>query len=240
MIYISRRKCFVFLFFLLIFIFSLTTAHKKEQSVFSQALTHTVIIDAGHGFPDGGAVGMNGSIESTLNIKIANLIKKELEKSGHTVIMTRKGEDSICRRDGETIAKMKRNDMYKRLDIIKSSSADIFVSIHMNKFTDSRYCGAQVLYADNYRESEKLASFLQKRLCDLEDNKTKRTHSKAPKELFLMKNTSIPSVIIECGFLSNYEEEKLLNSEKYQKELCGAIVKGIKDYYLDFKKTKIQ
>lgn len=173
---------------------------------------------------------MNGTIESTLNIKIAKLVEKSLTKKGYNVIMTRTDEDAVSD-EGKTLAQRKRSDMYKRLETINSSDADMFVSIHMNKFTDSRYFGAQVIYSDNFVQSEQLASFIQSRLCALKENQSKRTHSKAPSGIFLLKNAKIPAVIVECGFLSNYDEEKLLNTPEYQKSISVAIIKGIEDFY---------
>ena len=221
MIFIAKRKRLIFIIFTCLLALSLFLHHEKRVNVFSFKQTGRIVIDAGHGLPDGGAVGMNGTIESTLNIKIAKLVEKSLIKKGYKVIMTRKNDASIAP-EGETIAKRKRNDMYKRLEIINSSNADMFVSIHMNKFTDSRYKGAQVIYSDNFTESEQLAFAIQNRLYNLEDNQSKRTHSKAPSGIFLLKNAKIPAVIVECGFLSNYDEEKLLNTANYQKQLCDA------------------
>lgn len=229
MIYIPKYKAVIFAFFLLLFFVFLPFFKSDNEKAFSESLSKRIVIDAGHGLPDGGAVGMNGTIESTLNLKIARILESILREKGFSVIMTRSGEESIFQ-EGKSISLRKRGDMYKRLEIIKTSSADIFVSIHMNKFSDSRYCGAQVIYSDNFKESEYLASLLQKRLTDLKDNKSKRTHLKAPPDIFLLKNSPIPSVIVECGFLSNYEEEKLLNTEEYQKAIAKAIANGITDY----------
>ena len=230
MIVIPRRKLVIFALFAIMCTVAVYISKAPYRSAFSAKTTKTVIIDAGHGLPDGGAVGMNGTIESTLNIKIAKLVQKDLEKKGYTVIMTRDGEETIAEGD-MPIGKLKKADMNKRLDIMRDSDADMFVSIHMNKFTDSRYCGAQVIYSGNYPESKILAEILQKSLHTLSDNKSKRTHAKAPKGIFLLKNAPIPAVIVECGFLSNFDEEKLLNTEKYQKELAKAISDGIVNYY---------
>ena len=125
----------------------------------------------------------------------------------------------------------KKSYMHKRLEIINTSDADMFISIHMNKFSDANYTGAQVLYSKNFTQSETIAESIQKKLCLLEDNKKKRSHLKAPKGLFLMENAQIPAVIVECGFLSNASEEKLLNTKEYQQSLAKAIVFGIEDYY---------
>ena len=230
MIYIPRRKIAIFMLFTIIFSLSAFLIRHQSENVFSGTVTKRIVIDAGHGLPDGGGVGINGTIESTLNIKIAKLVKKELEKKGYTVVMTRTDENTIAEESG-TIGARKKSDMYKRLEIINSSDADMFVSIHMNKFSDSRYRGAQVIYSGNFEESALLAALIQKELHSLPDNKSKRTQSKAPAGIFLMKNAQIPAVIVECGFLSNYDDEKLLNTEKYQKELGKAIVNGITKYY---------
>ena len=217
MIFIPRRKLVIFMLFTCIFALSTFIIHHRSTNVFSDKLTKRIIIDAGHGIPDGVAIGANGTVESTLNIKIAKKIERTDEDSINT--------------EGKTTASRKRSDMYTRLKIINSSDADMFVSIHMNKFTDPVYRGAQVLYSGNFKESELLAALIQKELHNLSDNKSKRSHLKAPSGIFLLKNAKIPAVIVECGFLSNYEEEKLLNTKEYQKELAKAIAKGIENYY---------
>ena len=144
--------------------------------------------------------------------------------------MTRNDENSICDEE-KNISSRKKSDMKKRLGIINSSGADMFVSIHMNKFSSSYYCGAQVIYSGNFKESEELARIIQKELHSLPDNKSKREPLKAPSGIFLLRNSQIPAVIVECGFLSNYDEEQLLCTEKYQNSLAKAIAKGIDNYY---------
>ncbi len=230
MIFIQKRKVTVLIVFIITAIFSITFFHFRTAPVFSEKPKKRIVLDAGHGFPDGGAIGMNGTIESTINLKIAKKVQKILEKHGYTVIMTRTGEDSLAD-SGNTISRKKHNDMHKRLSIINNSDADIFVSIHMNKYTDSRYRGAQVLYSGNFVQSEKLAQAIQNELHLLKDNLSKRSHLKAPSGIFLLKNANIPAVIVECGFLSNFQEEQLLISEKYQTALAEAISRGIDNYY---------
>lgn len=230
MILISKRKLLLFIIFVLFIACIISYFKGNQTSVFSNSVSKCIIIDAGHGLPDGGAVGMNGTIESSLNIKIAKLVEKNLIKKGFDVIMTRKGENSLA--SGEkTIASGKRADMNKRLEIINNSDADIFVSIHMNKFSDSRYSGPQLIYSSNYEESALLAKCIQEELNRLTENTSKRTELRAPNTIYLLRHAKIPSVITECGFLSNYEEEQLLNSEEYQKKISSAITKGIVNYY---------
>lgn len=230
MIVISKKKFYVIICFLMCFICLLIFFDKGKTSVFAKKPVGKIVLDAGHGFPDGGAIGMNASIESTLNIKVTRLVKKKLEKNGYAVIMTRKGEDATTK-EGKTISQKKVNDMKNRLRIINSSNADMLVSIHMNTFTDSRYRGAQVLYSLNFRESESLGKSIQRELVKLPENKSKREAVCAPNSLYLMKNATIPAVIVECGFLSNFQEEQNLNTYEYQNKLASAICEGIVKYY---------
>ncbi len=230
MLIISKKKFFLISGFIALTVAALFLIGACKLPAFAKKPTGVVLIDAGHGYPDGGAIGMNGSIESTLNIKVAKLVKKKLISKGYTVLMTREGENAIAD-DGKTMAKRKLSDMTKRLDIINNSGADILVSIHMNKFSDSRYKGAQVLYSANYAESEILAKNIQAELCAIPENESKRSFLKAPNSIYLMKNATIPAVIAECGFLSNFEEEQLLNTSQYREKLANAIVDGIINYY---------
>ena len=174
MIIITRRKFVTFLFFSILFVAALVSHDNNTAEVFSGELTKRIIIDAGHGFPDGGAVGARGTIECTLNLKIAKRIEKELKKKGYTVIMTRTGEDSPISGE-DTISNKKHKDMYRRLGIINNSEADLFVSIHMNKFGDSRYRGAQVIYSGNFTQSHSIAQLIQEELNFLPENFSKRT-----------------------------------------------------------------
>ncbi len=230
MIIVSRRKLAVFFLFVLLAGIASFSLNYDTTEVFSGKSTGRIIIDAGHGYPDGGAIGITGTVESNLNLKIALYLQKALIKKGYTVIMTRSDENCLSD-EGKTIAERKRSDMHKRLEIINNSDADMFVSIHINKFSDSRYRGAQVIYSGNYVQSELLASSIQAELCKLPDNKSKRKETQAPKSIFLLKNADIPAVIVECGFSSNFSEEQLLLTDKYQQELAKAITSGIEDYY---------
>ena len=236
MIFVPRRKIVVFAVFIVIVSFTVAMLHHESADVFGGEITKCIVLDAGHGLPDGGAIGMTGTVESVINLEITKMTKDILEKKGYKVIMTREDENSIYA-EGENIAEKKKSDMRKRLEIINSSDADMFVSIHMNKFPSSKYCGAQVIYSGNFKESEELAMFIQRELHNIPENKSKREHLKAPDGIFLLKKADLPAVIVECGFLSNFDEEKLLNTEKYQKKLSEAIAKGIENYYVkDVKK----
>ena len=173
---------------------------------------------------------MHGSVESTLNLKIAKKTEKILKDKGFHVIMTRRKEDGIHSCEG-SVAQKKKDDMRKRLEIINSGKADIFVSIHMNKFTDARYRGAQVIYSANFKESEELAQLLQFAFWKVDKSCAHREAMRAPSGIFLLKNAKIPAVIAECGFLSNADDEQLLGADSYRSAVARAIADGIEHYY---------
>ncbi len=224
MIIIIRRG--VLFLALGVLIVSITMVYAKTDSP-SESFNHEnakkIIVDPGHGNPDGGAVSKNGTIESTINLQIAVKLSEKLKKQGFDVIMTRSDENGLDKR--------KRSDMNMRLDIMKNSSADMFISIHMNTFSQSKYKGAEVLYSDNFVESTLLAQLIMDRIKNIDPPNQTRSIQKASNSLFLMKNSTMPAVIVECGFLSNLEEESLLKNPDYQNKMAESICSGIMDYY---------
>lgn len=196
--------------------------HRLSIVVASNALQEEkiVVIDAGHGGDDPGKIGINNALEKEINLEIAKEIKKYLEKSNITVIMTREDENSL---DDN-----KKEDMRKRVKIIDASNAKFAVSIHQNSFPSEAEKGAQVFYYSASEEGEKLAQILQSSLKKMDT--TNRREIKENNNYFLLKRTKIPTVIVECGFLSNWEEAERLKGIEYQKEIAGAISKGILEY----------
>lgn len=203
----------------------------RAEPSFADADKKTIVLDAGHGDPDGGAIGATGSVESTLNLSVAKKLKSKLEKKGFTVIMTREDENGIHSEATQGIREKKREDMHKRLEIANGSDADLFVSIHMNQFNAEKYRGAEVLYSDRFENALLLAELIQARLKELDPENQTRSVKKADGSIFLLKNAEIPAVLVECGFLSNPAEEKLLKSEGYQKKVAEAIAGGVEEYY---------
>ncbi len=190
----------------------------------------TVLIDAGHGYPDGGATGLKGTVESDINLDIAFRLKALLEKSGFNVLLTRYDKNTpIEDTKDKKIREIKREDLTYRRNMLNSGDADLFISIHQNKFTDSKYYGAQVFYPSKSEESKHLGGALQRSLADVLDNNNERVE-KETSEIFILKNATIPSALVECGFLSNEKEESLLNTEKYRKKIAWAIFCGIINY----------
>ncbi|MBR5468349.1 MAG: N-acetylmuramoyl-L-alanine amidase [Firmicutes bacterium] len=177
-----------------------------------------VIIDPGHGGWDPGKTGMYGDDEKNINLVIAHNLKFLLEMGGAQAVMTRY-EDTAT-------DKNKTADLKKRISLSDATEADIMISIHQNSFTSPRAKGAQVFY---YRKSEKgrrLAECIQNAITEKADKENTRT-AKENENYYLLKNTSVPSVIVECGFLSNKAEEQKLNSDGYQQLMAWSIYSGV-------------
>ncbi len=191
----------------------------------------TVVVDAGHGMPDGGAVGVGGTIEQKINLDISHKVCEVLQGKNIKVVMTRVTENSICTDcEGKSIRQIKREDMNKRLDIIKKSNADLFISIHMNYFNNSGVDGLRLFYDKKHSETLKLAEYIQERMSEVTGAGMYAVKASDP-DLFLMKNTPVPAVLVECGFLSNPEEEKKLNDADYQSRIAWAIADAVEKYY---------
>ena len=182
----------------------------------------TIIVDAGHGGIDPGAMTDDQSIkEKDVNLKIAKKVKELIEASGAAVILTRNDDTSLYTEEaGKTIRQKYNENLRNRKKIIDESSADMFVSIHLNKFEQSKYYGAQTFYPEGKEEDKK-------RVVDNTNNR----QIKPRNDIYLLKDNEIPSTLIECGFLSNDKEAKLLNDEEYQDQIAWAIYVGIQKYF---------
>lgn len=188
-----------------------------------------VVIDPGHGGIDPGKVGVNGTLEKEINLDIALKLNDILKNSGICVVMTRRTDDGLYDEDSDN---KKIQDMKRRVSFIEEHNPKIVVSIHQNSFTQSSVHGAQCFYHEDSEEGKKLASSIQKNIgmkADTDDNR----QIKSDNTYYLLKNTSIPTVIVECGFLSNPEDEKLLLYEEYRARMAWAIYMGIIQYLND-------
>lgn len=153
-----------------------------------------------------------------------------LEQSGATVILTRSDENAIYDLDSKTLKEKKISDIHNRVKIGNESSADIFVSIHLNKIPQQQYYGWQTFYQEGNEESISLAKSIQQNLNDSIQRENKRVSMKID-NIYIMKHVEIPTTIVECGFLSNPEEETLLLQDEYQDKLAWGIYNGIMDYF---------
>ena len=177
---------------------------------------------------------VHGTTEAETNLKIALKVQNLLEQSGATVILTRSDENAIYDLDKSTLRETKISDIHNRVKIGNESSADIFVSIHLNKIPQEQYWGWQCFYRQNDEQSTKLAKSLQQNLNDAIEKENKRVAMKID-NVYIMKHVEIPISIVECGFLSNKEEEKMLLTDEYQDKLAWGIYNGIMDYFHDTK-----
>lgn len=205
----------------------LNTAQFKETS--GNAKTDTgplVVLDAGHGGIDPGKVGINGALEKDVNLEITLLVKKYLEMDDVRVVLTRDSEEGLYDADASN---KKVQDMKKRVDIIEEVQPDVTVSIHQNSYPEEYVHGAQVFYYTGSTEGQKLAEKIQSRLVTGVDPDNTR-QIKANDSYYLLKKTSTPIVIVECGFLSNGNEAEKLTDLSYQKELAWEIHLGILQY----------
>lgn len=187
---------------------------------------YTVVIDAGHGGVDPGKIGVNQALEKDVNLAIAKYVKKYLRKMDINVVMVRE-EDKGLYQEGSNRKKME--DMKKRCDLIEETNPLCAISIHQNSYHEEYVKGAQVFYYENSSEGKFLAECLQGTLKENLDMENKR-QAKANNNYYLLCHTSVPTVITECGFLSNWEEAELLVTKKYQKKVAKAICAGIEKY----------
>lgn len=190
----------------------------------------TIVIDAGHGGEDGGAVSESGVLEKDINLSIANDTYALFYLLGFDVTQTRKTD--IALDNGEdTIRKRKVSDMKKRLEIFNSSKENTIISIHQNKFSESKYHGTQIFYSPNNPKSKQLADSIKYSVKGLLQPDNERECKKADSGIYLLKNTNNPAVIVECGFISNGEECKNLLDSQYQKQMAFSITAGFLSYY---------
>ena len=179
-----------------------------------------VVLDSGHGGSDSGKVGINDAREKEINLKIAKKIQELLENEDVKVIMTREND--------EQLALSKVEDLKKRVKIMNENHPVLAVSIHQNSYKEENVSGAQVFYYKTSAEGQKAAGIIQEALQSVNPQNTKQI--KENDTYYLLKKTEVPTVIVECGFLSNYEEAQKLVSEEYQKKIAEAVTEGILQY----------
>ena len=225
-----RRFWPLYLITVLLFIFLALVASQTVTTIAENApIQHTVtiVIDAGHGGVDGGATSCTGVLESRINLEIALRLEDLCHLLGYRTQMIRRSDVSVYT-EGNTIAAKKASDLRQRVKIVNETEGGILVSIHQNIFADSRYDGAQVFYA-NTPGSQELAVLLQQNFASA-CNPGSHRQEKEAKNVFLMRYIQKTGVLVECGFLSNPEEEALLRTKQYQNRLCAVIVSSLSQY----------
>lgn len=233
-----KKRIICFFVFCIFLVYSFIVAgilklKDENESIMtnSTAVTSNVIvIDAGHGKPDEGAVGLYGTTEEAINLKIALKLQALIEQSGGIVYLTRSDENGIYSADSNTIKQMKVSDIKNRVAIGNQEDVDVFISIHLNKYPESIYSGWQTFYQSDNEESLKLATCIQEGL----NNSISTPNNRVPlplKGIYIMDNVENTTVTVECGFLSNEYEAKKLQEDEYQDKLAWGIFIGIQDFF---------
>lgn len=236
------RKLQYFLFYfaviltavlMIILLFRLTAGdvvnalHQDEELRSSRA----VIIDPGHGGEDGGAVGIDGTIEKGINLSISHKLRSFFKMAGYSVIMTRSDDRAIYDKGCTTLREKKSSDLHNRFRIISDNPNAAFLSIHQNIYTDSYYSGTQVFYSPNNASSKTLAETIQLYVKSSMQPQNERLVKPAGDNLYLLYNAKSVAVMVECGFLSNNNECKLLEDNDYQDKIAFSIFCGTLQYY---------
>lgn len=196
-------------------------------------LKQTVIIDAGHGGDDGGAIGIDGTVEKDINLDIALKLEKLLKFYGFDVIMTRTEDIMTCDDGLDSLRKRKVSDIHNRFDILEKNPDAVFISVHQNKFEDNSQHGTQVFYSGNNDESKLLAESIQNSIVSVLQPDNSRVVKKSGSGIYLLYHAKLPAVLVECGFISNPAEVKKLNDENYRMKIAILIADGLIKYLMN-------
>lgn len=189
----------------------------------------TIVIDAGHGGEDGGAE-VDGVLEKDINLQIADKLADMLRLCGYKVVEIRDSDISVYEDGAESLRQKKVSDLNRRVEIANENEHNILVSIHQNKFENSAYSGTQVFYSENNEDSIVLAQSVRQSVVSLLQKDNARELKPGGSDIFLLKNTTVPAIIVECGFLSNQDERNKLMDDGYQSEMSYSIAMGVMEY----------
>lgn len=225
----------VLIFLLSIAIYGLNVESDSAAVANGPDVQKVVMLDPGHGGEDPGAVSeYSGIKEKDINLSIAFKVKELLEKANYKVLMTRT-EDKLEYEGTTSETQMRKQDLTRRKKMMDEAGANIVVSIHLNKFPQTKYWGAQTFFPHNSPESQKLANYLQTAIKEIADPNNKRAALVKGKAnelpIMILRDLKTTTAIVECGFLSNPDEEKKLATKEYQDKLAEAITSGIKNYF---------
>jgi N-acetylmuramoyl-L-alanine amidase len=191
-----------------------------------------IILDAGHGGPDGGA-NVQSVLEKEIALKVTFKIRDFLQEHGALVIMTREDDSDLANESTKGIRNRKREDLQNRVKMINDSEADLFLSVHLNAFPSPRWKGAQTFYTKRYEENEQVAKFIQAEIKRNLENTNRE--AKPIENIYLMRNAQKPGALVEIGFLSNSEDRANLLKESYQEKISASVYKGVLRYFTEEK-----
>lgn len=227
----KRRIIWLGAFVLLVFLFTYNMpADDESWSSWSLPLSGKVIVlDAGHGGPDGGASSKSGLIEKDVTLPISLYLRDFLQEAGALVIMTREMDTDLAKPETKGLSRRKTEDLLARTRIIKEKEADLLISIHLNAIPSPRWSGAQTFYFPARKQSGQVAHLIQDEIKRVMNN-TDRTAKKTD-DIFILRTAECPAALVEVGFLSNEQEARLMSSSQYQKQMANAVYQGILRYY---------
>lgn len=188
-----------------------------------------IVIDPGHGGFDPGKKGNAGKDEKHINLEISLYLRQYLEENGYAVIMTREEDVDLYKKDGSG-RRMKTIDLVNRKDMVIKNKPDALISVHVNSFPESKYYGAQTFYSKDNEGSRELAVLIQEEFIRILDNDNKRATLQKD-DVYMIKGLDMPAVLVECGFLSNPQEEQKLNDPNYQQDVAWSIYVGLERYF---------
>lgn len=229
--------CKLFSFFALVtvisvmmFVFLNIELGKRVQATANADEKPTFIIDAGHGGIDGGAIGADGTAEKDINLGISLYLNEILKSYGFNTVMIREDDRSVHSKNAKTVREIKVSDIHNRMSVMENTDNCIFISIHQNSYNSSKYWGTQVFYSPNTPESKILAEEIQQSVVSLLQNDNERKIKECGKSVYLLYYAKKPAVLVECGFITNYNDLELLKNEEYQRKMAFSVASGILNY----------
>lgn len=233
-VYIAVCICLGLLFSILSLNSGIAVASMAKNFAAYETVSPTIIIDPGHGGEDGGASSASGLLEKDLNLSISLYLKSFLEQSGFKVSLIRDGDYAVYDESASTLKEKKTSDLKNRLKICNSSENNIYISIHQNKFQQSSCKGTQVFYSPNNDISKAFAEAVQSTVKNLLQNDNDRKIKPSNGSIYILDNSEVPCILVECGFISNPDEAYLLSTGEYQKQISFALYLGFLDFYNNF------
>jgi len=191
----------------------------------------TIVIDPGHGGPDGGAVGADGTQEKDISLDVSLYVREYLQQGGATVYLTREEDTDLAAEHTKGLSNRKSEDIRNRLAFVEEKDPDLFLTIHLNAIPSPKWSGAQTFYYPKYDESKHLAEMIQAEIIRNLENTTRE--ALPIQGIYLLKHAEVPSAIVEVGFLSNATELELLKDETYQRQMAASIYNGVLRYYTE-------
>ena len=217
-----KKYVFIYSCFLLFLIAVFPFCHKLSKQVIALHRNKTtIVIDVGHGGSDPGKVGIQGIKEKDVNLAIARYLKDYLIAEDYTVYMTRETDQGLY---DESVSNKKKSDLSNRIQFVQEKNASCMISIHQNSYPDTIQHGAQTFYYEGREEDKNFAQYVQDSLLTFDPSNTRQIKSST--SYYILKNAQVPSILIECGFLSNPEETANLTDPNYQKQIAYAIAIG--------------